>query len=34
MQVKRYDAWDQRAWDKLKTKAFKDLIFIFDDLSW
>lgn len=34
MQVKRYDAWDQRAWDKLKTKAFKDLMFIFDDLSW
>ena len=34
MQIARYDTWDEFKWQKLKKKAFKDLAFIFDDLSW
>ena len=34
MQNHRFEAWDESEWQKLKTKAFKDLAFIFDDLNW
>ena len=34
MQGKRYDTWDESKWQELKTKAFKDLDYIFNDLNW
>ena len=34
MQNHRFETWDENKWQELKTKAFKDLVFIFDDLNW
>ena len=34
MQNLGLDTWDESKWQQLKTKAFKDLAFILDDLNW
>lgn len=34
MQNHKFEPVDEMEWQELKTKAFKDLAFIFDDLNW